>query len=152
MTGMLHQSLLFLHLTGAFVWVGGMFFAYFCLRPAAAQLLQPPERLPLWVATFERFFQITAVAVAFILFSGFTMLAQAGFNTAPRGWHIMMLLGCVMAGIFAYVYVGLFPQLRQHCAAAAWPAAGAVLNAIRQWVAVNLGLAVCVVAAAVSAR
>jgi uncharacterized membrane protein len=149
---MLHQVLLFLHLAGAFVWVGGMFFAYFCLRPAAAQLLQPPERLPLWVATFERFFQFAAVAVALIVLSGFTMLAQVGFNIAPRGWNIMMMLGVVMAGIFAYVYVGLFPQLRQHCAAAAWPAAGAVLNAIRQWVAVNLGLAVCVVAAAVAAR
>jgi uncharacterized membrane protein len=149
---MLHSTLLFLHLASAFVWVGGMFFAYFCLRPAAAQLLQPPERLPLWVATFERFFVFTAVAVAFVLLSGFTMLAQAGFHTAPRGWHIMMALGIVMAGIFAYVYAGLFPKLRQQCAASAWPAAGALLNSIRQWVAVNLVLATCVVAAAASAR
>jgi uncharacterized membrane protein len=149
---MLHSTLLFLHLASAFVWVGGMFFAYFCLRPAAAQLLQPPERLPLWVATFERFFVFTAVAVTFVLLSGFTMLAQAGFHTAPRGWHIMMALGIVMAGIFAYVYAGLFPKLRQQCAAAAWPAAGALLNSIRQWVAVNLVLATCVVAAAASAR
>jgi uncharacterized membrane protein len=149
---MLSRTLLFLHLTGAFVWVGGMFFAYFCLRPAAAKLLQPPERLPLWVATFERFFQFSAAAVALILLSGFTMLARAGFNTAPRGWHIMMALGVVMAGIFAYVYANLFPKLRRHCAAAAWPAAGAALNTIRKWVAVNLALAACVVVAAVSAR
>jgi uncharacterized membrane protein len=149
---MLHPALRFLHLAGAFVWVGGMFFAYFCLRPAAAQLMQPPERLPLWVATFERFFQFTAVAVVLILLSGFTMLVRSGFSAAPRGWHIMMTLGVVMAGIFAYVYAGLFPKLREHCAASAWPAAGAVLNTIRQWVAVNLALAVCVVAAAVSAR
>jgi uncharacterized membrane protein len=94
----------------------------------------------------------TAVAVAFVLLSGFTMLAQAGFHTAPRGWHIMMALGIVMAGIFAYVYAGLFPKLRQQCAASAWPAAGALLNSIRQWVAVNLVLATCVVAAAASAR
>jgi uncharacterized membrane protein len=149
---MLHRTLLLLHLAGAFVWVGGMFFAYFCLRPAAAQLLQPPERLPLWVATFERFFQFTAVAVALILLSGFTMLAQAGFNTAPLGWHIMMALGIVMAGIFAYVYASLFPKLRRHCAAAAWPAAGATLNTIRKWVAVNLALSIFTVVAAVSAR
>jgi uncharacterized membrane protein len=149
---MVHQALLFLHLAGAMVWVGGMFFAYFCLRPAAAQLLQPPERLPLWVATFERFFQLTAVAVVLILLSGLTMLAQAGFSAAPRGWHIMMTLGIIMAGIFGYVYAGLFPKLRGHCAAAAWPAAGAVLNTIRQWVAVNLVLSAGVIAAAVSAR
>jgi uncharacterized membrane protein len=149
---MLHQALLFLHLAGALVWIGGMFFAYFCLRPAAAQLLQPPERLPLWVATFERFFRLAAIAVALILASGFTMLGRAGFSSAPRGWHIMMALGVVMAGIFVYVYAELFPRLRAHCAVSAWPAAGAVLNTIRQWVAVNLGLAVVVLAAAVSAR
>jgi uncharacterized membrane protein len=149
---MLHRALLFVHLAGVLVWVGGMFFAYFCLRPAAAQLLQPPERLPLWVATFERFFRLAAIAVALILLSGFTMLARAGFTTAPPGWHIMMTVGAVMAGIFAYVYAVLFPSLRRQCTAAAWPAAGALLNTIRQWVAVNLVLAVVVLIAALSAR
>ena len=45
---MLRPLLLFLHLAGVIVWVGGMFFAYFCLRPAAVRVLQPPQRLPLW--------------------------------------------------------------------------------------------------------
>jgi uncharacterized membrane protein len=48
---MLRQILLLLHIASVIVWVGGMFFAYFCLRPAAAKLLQPPERLALWSAT-----------------------------------------------------------------------------------------------------
>ena len=37
-----------LHLLAAVIWVGGMFFAYMALRPAAASLLEPPLRLPLW--------------------------------------------------------------------------------------------------------
>ena len=37
----------FLHLLGVLIWVGGMFFAYMALRPAAAQLLEPPQRLTL---------------------------------------------------------------------------------------------------------
>jgi uncharacterized membrane protein len=149
---MLHQILLFLHLSSVIVWVGGMFFAYFCLRPAAGKLLEPPQRLPLWVATFGPFFRIVAVAVALILLSGFTMLLQVGFAAAPIGWNVMMSLGLVMAGVFAYIYLGLYPRLRLHCEAGAWPAAAAALNGIRQWVAVNLALAACVVVAAASAR
>jgi uncharacterized membrane protein len=37
-----------LHLLSIVVWVGGMFFAYVVLRPSAAEILQPPERLRLW--------------------------------------------------------------------------------------------------------
>lgn len=150
--GMLPLVLLFVHLAGVIVWVGGMFFAYFCLRPAAARLLEPPQRLPLWVATFDPFFRIVAVAVALILASGVAMLLQAGWAAAPIGWHLMLLLGVVMAGVFVFIYGRLYPQLRRHCDASAWPAAAAVLNRIRGWVAVNLVLAAFTVAAAVSAR
>ena len=48
--------LLFLHLVAVAVWVGGMFFAYVCLRPVAAAQLDPPLRLALWVGVFSRFF------------------------------------------------------------------------------------------------
>ena len=36
-----------LHLVAAVIWVGGMFFAYMALRPAAATVLEPPARLQL---------------------------------------------------------------------------------------------------------
>ncbi|MGN5479437.1 hypothetical protein ACTMU2_28655 [Cupriavidus basilensis] len=49
--------LLFLHVTAAVVWVGGMFFAYLCLRPVAGQVLDPPSRLQLWRGVFDRFFR-----------------------------------------------------------------------------------------------
>ncbi|MEY3672815.1 MAG: hypothetical protein RI904_2472, partial [Pseudomonadota bacterium] len=42
---MLMASLVVLHLLAALVWVGGMFFAHNALRPMAASVLQPPERL-----------------------------------------------------------------------------------------------------------
>ena len=47
---MLRQLLILLHLVGVITWVGGMFFAYFCLRPAAVEVLEPARRLPLWSA------------------------------------------------------------------------------------------------------
>lgn len=46
---------LVLHSLAAAVWVGGMFFAYMALRPAAGAL-EPPQRLTLWRGTFDRFF------------------------------------------------------------------------------------------------
>jgi uncharacterized membrane protein len=149
---MFRQILLFLHLASVIVWVGGMVFAYFCLRPAAGQLLQPPQRLPLWAATFEHFFRMVGLAVALILLTGFAMIFQVGFSRAPGGWHAMMTLGLIMAVIFVYIYSVLYPRLRDHCAQSAWPAAAAALDSIRRLVALNLVLAACTVVAAVSAR
>ena len=45
-----------IHLLAALIWVGGMFFAYVVLRPAAVEALEPPQRLRLWDAAFRRFF------------------------------------------------------------------------------------------------
>jgi len=149
---MLRQALLLLHLLAAMAWMGGMFFAYFCLRPSAAEVLEPPKRLPLWLATLGRFLRYMSIAVLLILASGLGMLLPAGFQAAPAGWHVMFALGVVMAGVYAYIHLVLLPRLRAHCAASTWPAAAEVLNAIRKLVALNLALGVIVVVAAVSAR
>ncbi len=152
MPDFLHQALLLLHLLGAITWVGGMFFAYFCLRPAAADTLQPPQRLPLWSATLQHFLRYTALAVLLVLASGLAMFFRLGFHAAPAGWHIMFALGLLMAALFSYVFFVLHPRLRGHCSTSAWPAAAQALNAIRRLVAINMALALCVVVAAVSAR
>ncbi|HPG78626.1 CopD family protein [Piscinibacter sp.] len=149
---MLRQALILVHLLGAILWIGGMFFAYVCLRPAAAQVLDPPQRLPLWSATFARFLPAAAVAVLALLASGFAMLAQPGFAQAPIGWHLMLALGLLMSGVFAYVHAVLYPRLRSACAEAAWPRAAQALNGIRRLVALNLVLGILTVAAAITAR
>ncbi len=143
---MLRQTLIFLHLSSAIVWVGGMFFAYFCLRPAVAQVLDPPKRLPLWVATFDRFFLFVAYAVVVIVLSGFFMLFQTGFRVAPLGWQIMMVLGLVMASVFGYIYLILYPKLRAHSAASEWSEAALFLNKTRILVGLNLLLSLCAMA------
>lgn len=149
---MLRQLLIFLHLGSVIVWVGGMVFAYFCLRPAAARVLEPPQRLPLWAATFGIFFRFVGIAIALIFLSGLAMLFQTGFALAPLGWYVMLALGLAMAGVFGYIDRKLYPLLRRRCEAADWPAAAVALNGIRRLVAVNLVLAVCTVAAALSSR
>jgi len=130
--------LLFLHLAGVSVWVGGMFFAHFCLRPVAAEQLPPAQRLPLLAAVLGRFFVAVALAVVVILLSGFASLKMTGFALAPVHWHAMAGLGLLMATIFAVIYFRLYPRLQAGVAAEDWAAAGAAMNSIRQLVVTNL--------------
>ena len=78
--------LLSLHILSAVVWVGGMFAAYMCLRPAVGAL-EPPQRLRLWRAFFQKFFPWVWAAVLLLLASGYWMLIMTfgGFAVAPLG-------------------------------------------------------------------
>jgi len=140
--------LLFLHLASVAIWVGGMFFAYVCLRPVAAAQLQPPQRLPLWLGVFERFFPWVWLAVTLILVSGLTMITLVGWHGAPLHWLVMLTLGSIMMLIYAHLYFALLPRLRRGVAASDWPQAGAALNQIRQVVGFNLALGVLTIATA----
>lgn len=138
---------LFLHLVGVIVWVGGMAFAYFCLRPAAVAL-PPPQRLTLWESVFARFFPLVWIAVVLILVTGLGKLMGVGFATAPKAWHVMMLIGLVMVAVFASIWFGPWRALKLSVAAQDWASGAIALNRIRQRVALNLVLGVITVAVA----
>jgi len=140
---------LLLHLLGAIVWIGGMFFAYLALRPAAVKVLEPPQRLPLWRETLRRFFAWVWVSVVMIFASGTHMLVAAyGVRAAPAYVIAMAVIATVMVVIFAYVYFVPYARLGRAVDAKEWRAGGAALNRIRQLVAINLllGLATMMVA------
>ena len=59
-----------LHLLAALVWVGGMFFAWMVLRPAAVAALEAPPRLKLWLEVFPRFFYWVWAAVILVRITG----------------------------------------------------------------------------------
>lgn len=134
----LHPLLLFIHLTSVVVWVGGMFFAYVCLRPTAVELFEPPQRLRLWRGVFARFFVWVWWAVLLIAASGLIMIGQHGFAAAPPGWHLMMTSGLLMIGIYIYVATIPYAALVQAVEAEDWKSGGAALNRIRQLVGTNL--------------
>ena len=148
----LKPILLFIHVLGVVVWVGGMFFAYVCLRPVAATQLPPPQRLPLWRAVFDRFLNWVWVAVGMILASGLSMLLAAGFANAPVFWHVMFLSGLVMMLIFAHVYFAPYRRLCRACDAQDWPAGGAALAQIRKLVGANLSIGLVTIAVATLGR
>lgn len=152
MSALLYPTLLLVHLLAAIVWLGGMVFAHFALRPAAIQVLQAPQRLPLMTQALGRFFRLAAASAVAILASGGALTARVGMAQAPLGWHVMMTLGVVMAAIFTLIYAMLYPRLRSAVDQQLWPAAAAVLNRIRTLVLVNLGMGTLAVGAAVLAR
>ena len=137
--------LIFLHLAGVIVWVGGMFFAHYCLRPVAAAQLQPQQRLPLLAGVLGRFFGAVEVAVGTILGSGFAMMLVVSFKNALLHWHVMMATGLVMAGVFVYIDAVLYRRLAAAVAAEDWPAGGAAMERIRKLVAFNLHLGIATI-------
>ena len=65
------------HILSVVIWVGGMFFAYMALRPAAISTLEPPLRLQLWRQTFKHFFPWVWAAIITLLVTGFWMMFDA---------------------------------------------------------------------------
>lgn len=137
---------LFLHLVSNIVWIGGMFLAYMAVRPAAAEVLDPPQRLRLWTGIFRRFFPWVWAAVVLIMITGFTMMGQ--MSGVPRYVMTMALIGIVMAVIFVYIYFVPFAGLKAAVGAEDWKAGGASLARIRTLVGLNLLLGMLNVAVA----
>lgn len=144
----MESLLLAVHVAAAAVWVGGMVFAHFCLRPAAFEVLQPPQRLPMMVGALGRFFRWVAASIVLLWATGLWRFAQVGFANAPAGWHAMMGLAAVMTVIFGAIAHGIFPKVRDASQAQRFPDAAAGLGRIRTLVAVNLGLGLATIAAA----
>ncbi|KJK07215.1 MULTISPECIES: CopD family protein [Pseudomonas] len=136
-----------LHLLAALVWVGGMFFAWLILRPAAVAALDGPARLRLWVEVFQRFFVWVWIAIAVLAISGIGMLHLrfGGFDAAPRYVQVMMGGAIAMIALFIRVQALLLPELRKAVEAQDWPNGAAVLGKIRRLVGINLLLGIAVV-------
>ena len=141
-----------LHVLAALVWVGGMFFAWMILRPAAVAALEGPARLKLWMNVFQRFFVWVWVAVLILPISGVGLLQLRfnGFETAPRYVQVMMGLYVVMTALFIRIQALQLPELRTAVAAKDWATGAQVLGRIRKLVGINLivGLVVVGVASA----
>lgn len=137
-----------LHVLAAVIWVGGMFFSYLCLRPAALAL-DPPVRLRLWAGVLSRFFRWVAISAGLLLFTGFWM-----FFSGQRGQPVyaMLGLGILMMLLAAHVYFAPYKRLKRQINASNWPEAARQLNQIRRFIAVNLSLGLVTVAIATAGR
>lgn len=142
-----------LHVLSVVVWVGGMFFAHQALRPAAVEVLEPPLRLPLWVATFKRFFPWVWLAVGLILVSGYWMIFKfGGFGNLPIYIHVMNGLGLIMMAIFMHVFFAPYKRLKRAVNDQDWPAGAKQLATIRLMVGINTILGLLTIAIATGGR
>ena len=149
---MLYAFLKAFHLFGVVVWVGGMAFMLFCLRPAA-RVLEPPARVTLMHAALKRFMTVAAIAIAVIFVCGAAMVgiawraaSRAGlaFNM-PLDWYTMIAVFFVMLAVFIHIRSVLFRRLGEAVQAGRWPDGAAALATIRWEVSVNLVLGAFVI-------
>ncbi len=133
-----------LHLAAAIVWLGGMTFMLFALRPVLLEKLQGPERLSFLRLVLQRFFAIVLGAVAVLLLTGLHLYGAGakavGMPSIPLGWHLMAGLGILMILLFGHIYFAGFRGLAKAVEAANWPVAAAKAAQIHKLVVVNFVL------------
>lgn len=149
----MHLALV-LHLLGVVVWVGGMFFAYMALRPAAVDILEAPHRLRLWAATFSKFFPWVWVSIVAILASGYFIIFGliGGFGNSAVYIHIMNGLGIIMMLIYFHVFFAPFSRLKKAVAAEDWQAGAAALAQARMLIGINLAIGLITIIVATAGR
>lgn len=142
---------LVVHILSVVLWVGGMFFALFVLRPAS-QIIEPGPRLELWARVLGRFFSCVIGAIVLILVSGYVLIFGifGSFAGLPLYVSAMMGLGIVMMLLFFHIYFAPFKRLRVAVARQDYAEAGRQLGHIRWLVTagLTLGLITIVFAAA----
>lgn len=138
-----------LHLAAAIVWMGGMAFMLWALRPVVAGQLAPPVRLALMAGVLARFFIAVWASIAVLLASGSVMLTSVGMSHAPPGWHAMLGLGVAMMLIFGHLFFGPFRRLRVAATAGDWPRAGQAMTSMQPLVMANFALGWVAIAAVI---
>lgn len=144
---MLDAILKTLHVLSVIVWIGGMVFAHFFLRPSLA-VLEPPQRLALMAGVLGRFFAAVTWVAPLAWLSGAWIYARAaravvesgGSFAPPLYWHLMAALGTLMLAVFFFIRAVPFRAMVRARDAGDLPAAAAALARVRSWVALNLGL------------
>jgi uncharacterized membrane protein len=139
----------FLHLLAAIAWLGGISFMLFALRPAAADVLTPQQRLPLMAQALQRFFALVWASIIVLLLTGLAMLLAVGMKNAPAGWHAMLGIGLVMFALFGHLYFGPFRRLKQAVSASDWPEGGRRAGQIVFLALVNLVLGALAIGAVI---
>lgn len=142
-----------LHLFSAVIWVGGMFFAVYMLRPSAGPL-EPAVRAPLWARVFGRFFPWVWAAVIVMPATGYFMIfdGYSGFGDLPAAYHLMQGIGWLMIALFLHLWFAPYKRFKRAVAAGDFPEAGKQLNQIRWIVTTNFYLGLINVAAGVTGR
>ena len=132
------------HLAAMAVWVGGLAFTLFIIRPSLT-LLDPTPRMNVQLQVLRRFFRLVWHVMPISILTGWAMVLgeEGGFAHAPWYVNTMQVLGILMAAVFAYIVFGPFRRLRR----AIRPSV-AMLDNVRGFVITDLALGIATVTVA----
>ncbi len=137
----IYTTLLFAHVLGVVVWVGGMFVLHFAVRPSAARLQEPSVRLTFLSSALGRFMSWAALAIVVLLASGLAMMwIGGGFKNAHLSVHLMLAVGLMMMLLYLHIRFAPFKRMRTAVMASDWAAAAVNLDIVRKMVLINLML------------
>jgi uncharacterized membrane protein len=142
-----------LHLLAATVWVGGLFFAFVCLPPAAAEV-DAAHRMKLWADALTLFSRCTGAAIAVLLATGLWIIfsMMGGMGAAPKHVHLMLGLGVLMMLLAGHLHFAPLRRLRRAVAGSHWADAGKALGQLRLLLGLSLGLGLATMAVASGGR
>ena len=137
-----------LHLIAGIVWMGGMTFMLFALRPAALASLQAQPRALLMGEVWKRFYVLVLLAIALLFTTGthlYTTTFRAaklatGQGSVPLGWNVMLVLGLSMMLIFGHIYFAGFKKYKRAVAAGEWPVAAKAAGLMHTMTLINFTL------------
>lgn len=149
---MLYDVLKTVHILSLMLWLGGMMFVQWFLRPALLHL-SSEQRLVLMHEVLTRFFRGVMIASVAVLVTGFWMIGRVARMTVQAGgsfemptvWWVMAIIGTLMVAIFMHIRFALYRKLSDAVKFAVWDKAGQALGKIRIWVSVNLALGLLLV-------
>jgi len=141
-----------LHVLFAVLWVGGMFFAYVCLRPAVADY-GAQAKTTLWAAVLGRFFSVVLLAIPVLLATGIYLIhLYGGMAHVGLHVHLMLGLGILMMLMFFHVFFAPFKRLKRAVAAGDFETGAKQVQQLRMLVGINLALGLIVVLVAAAGR
>ena len=137
-----------LHLIAGIVWMGGMTFMLFALRPAALGALDAQPRAILMGQVWKRFYVWVLLAIVALFTTGthlYTTTFRAakmatGAGSVPLGWNIMLVLGITMMLIFGHIYFAGFKKYKRAVANGEWPVAAKAAGFIHSMTLINFTL------------
>lgn len=142
---MVYELLKLLHVIAIIIWVGGMFFVHFFVRPALGQL-DAPVRFQFSQQVIGRFFKVVIFASLTTLITGYWMIGRVARASSeanipfamPLSWTIMATLGTIMVLIFFHIRFAIFKRFSAATFAQDWAAAAKHMQTVRTWVGINL--------------
>jgi uncharacterized membrane protein len=149
----IYNLLKLLHVLSIIVWIGGMIYTLFFLRPSLGSL-EPPQRVKVMHDVLGRFFKAVLIVSTVAVVSGLWMIGRVaretvqagGTFTWPMSWIVMTALGLLMFAIFGHIRFALYKRLQRAVVANDWPAGGKALEQIRTWVSINLAIGIAIIA------